>query len=726
MRLRTVTALFTVLIMLPFQALPETRSLTVMIYMAGSDLETRGGTASADIEEMMRAVPDDGEMNVVVMTGGSLEWRNGLDPDKNIVSLVTGEGLKTQWETPGVSMGEANTLRDFLLTASEAFPAEKYALILWSHGGGPLAGVCFDERYEVGGVMDGLTLEEMARALHETVFAKERLLFVGFDACMMASAEVAGIMAPYAEVMVASQEIEPSGGWDYSFLGDLSLSSGGAEAGKAIVGAFARSMEEEILDVAISCLDLTRWERVEKAMDELFGAIDARMPEVFGVLIRAREAAEEAGDRSEVYMDLVDLKDWAALLEEEGAWDAGPLREALEDLVIRSWTNGERVNGLSVYFPCWNKYDFSRAWGSVHTSLDIVPGLKRLTQDYAARWLPEIIDPDDEEALMYLWDDNYTDVTLAVSRGEETIKEARALILEETAGAFRQVWDRDNVYISDDEVFFSYHGEALYALDGAGAILTGPLSYRRDGNDLILQMRDGDGRAHDAVWHPDEDGSRYLLSGEEGNAGTAFVNVLRALPQTPRPFDEWPEAGTEECALPRDTGDVFLRFLPLYSVPDRAAVFEMTAPDGSLTWSEPLKLPQMAKWPLTQAPETRENAGVSLTLKETALYVQADRCLSLTFGAALPDGGPVTLVIEGMSIDGVDLPEALVSRSLRLEAGKETELSVLIPSDTVSELGLGQCSVLEVRGHAVAAGGDKEDAGSTFGFPYHLGMLGRP
>ena len=86
----------------------------------------------------------------------------------------------------------------------------------------------------------------------------------------------------------------------------------------------------------------------------------------------------------------------------------------------------------------------------------------------------------------------------------------------------------------------------------------------------------------------------------------------------------------------------------------------------------------------------------------------------------------MTLVIEGMSIDGVDLPEALVSRSLRLEAGKETELSVLIPSDTVSELGLGQCSVLEVRGHAVAAGGDKEDAGSTFGFPYHLGMLGRP
>ncbi len=726
MRLRTVTILLAVLIMLPFQALPETRSLTVMIYMAGSDLETRGGTASADIEEMMRAVPDHGEVNVVVMTGGSHEWHNGLDPDKNIVSLVTGEGLKTQWETPGVSMGEADTLRDFLQTASEAFPAEKYALILWSHGGGPLAGVCFDERYEVGGVMDGLTLEEMARALHETMFAKERLLFVGFDACMMASAEVAGAMAPYAEVMVASQEIEPSGGWDYSFLGDLSGSRDGARAGEVIADAFARSMEEEILDVAISCLDLTRWERAEKAMDDFFGAIDALMPEVFDVLLQAREAAAEVGDRSEVYMDLVDLKDWAALLEKDGTWDAGPLREALEDLVIRSWSNAERVNGLSVYFPCWNKYDFSCVWGSVYSSMDIIPGLKRLTEDYAERWLPEIIDPDDEEALMYVRDDNYTDVTLAVSRGEETIKEARALILEEAAGAFRQVWDRDNVYISDDEVFFSYHGEALYALDGAGTILSGPLSYRREGNDLILKMRGGEGRVHDAVWHPDEDGSRYFLSGQEMTAGAAFVNALRTLPQTPLPFDEWPEAGAEECALPLNARDVFLRFLPLYSVPDRAAVFEMTGPDGSLTWSEPLKMPQMAKWPLTQVPETREASGMALSLKETALYVQTDRCLSLTFGAAVPDGGPVTLEIEGMSIDGTVLPEALVSRSVHLEAGEETEFCVLIPSDIVSELGLGQCSVLEVLGHAVTDDGDETFVRFTFGFPYHLGMLGRP
>ena len=118
--------------------------------------------------------------------------------------------------------------------------------------------------------MDGLTLEEMARALHETMFAKERLLFVGFDACMMASAEVAGAMAPYAEVMAASQEIEPSGGWDYSFLGDLSGSRDGARAGEVIADAFARSMEEEILDVAISCLDLTRWERAEKEKEYVY------------------------------------------------------------------------------------------------------------------------------------------------------------------------------------------------------------------------------------------------------------------------------------------------------------------------------------------------------------------------------------------------------------------------------------------------------------------------
>ena len=36
---------------------------------------------------------------------------------------------------------------------------------------------------------------------------------VGFDACLMASVEVAKIIEPHAKYMIASEEVEPGHGW---------------------------------------------------------------------------------------------------------------------------------------------------------------------------------------------------------------------------------------------------------------------------------------------------------------------------------------------------------------------------------------------------------------------------------------------------------------------------------------------------------------------------------
>ena len=96
-------------------------------------------------------------------------------------------------------------------------------------------------------------------------------------------------------------------------------------------------------------------------------------------------------------------------------------------------------------------------------------------------------------------------------------------------------------------------------------------------------------------------------------------------------------------------------------------------------------------------------------------------------GKALSFAGIYRVVCsEGMSIDGTPLPEDLVCRSADLEAGKETEFRVLIPADIVSGLGIGQCSALSVRFHAVTRGGEETDGGIVFRFPYHLGLLGSP
>ena len=53
---------------------------TVCIYMCGTDLETGGSCATADLLEMLAAdIPDD--VNVLVMTGGTKKW-NPFEVDK--------------------------------------------------------------------------------------------------------------------------------------------------------------------------------------------------------------------------------------------------------------------------------------------------------------------------------------------------------------------------------------------------------------------------------------------------------------------------------------------------------------------------------------------------------------------------------------------------------------------------------------------------------------------
>ena len=86
------------------------------------------------------------------------------------------------------------------------------ALIFWNHGGA-MQGVCFDENSN-----DSLTNSEVKKAL-TNAFSKtnrtEKFEWVGYDACLMAVADVASFNSQFFNYMVSSQESEPGEGWDY-------------------------------------------------------------------------------------------------------------------------------------------------------------------------------------------------------------------------------------------------------------------------------------------------------------------------------------------------------------------------------------------------------------------------------------------------------------------------------------------------------------------------------
>ena len=196
-------------------------ALTLMVYLCGSDLETTRGAASADLAEMIAACPAGDDVQVVVMASGAAAWHSGVDPDTAAIYALDGEGLHRVSDGASGSMGDPATLGALLDYGYAHYPARRYALLLWDHGAGPLLGVCFDERYADEGGMDGLTLAEIGRALADSPFAGEKLEWIGFDACLMASLETARMASPYARYMIASQETEPATGWDYAFLTGL-------------------------------------------------------------------------------------------------------------------------------------------------------------------------------------------------------------------------------------------------------------------------------------------------------------------------------------------------------------------------------------------------------------------------------------------------------------------------------------------------------------------------
>ena len=67
---------------------------------------------------------------------------------------------------------------------------------------------------------DSLSLAEIDEALATGLDGAgvDRLDLLGFDACLMATYEVASTLAPRADLLLASQEFEPGHGWDYTAL----------------------------------------------------------------------------------------------------------------------------------------------------------------------------------------------------------------------------------------------------------------------------------------------------------------------------------------------------------------------------------------------------------------------------------------------------------------------------------------------------------------------------
>lgn len=328
---------------------------TVLVYLCGSDLESEDGMASWNLEEMCDAPASD-KVNVVIETGGADSWeRDDIDPSVlQRFALQDGE-LVLQDELPSASMGEADTLADFLTWGAETYPAEQTAVILWDHGGANAEGVCYDERYD----WDPLTREELTEAFSEAPVTFD---LIGFDACLMGSLETAVALQDAGEVLVASEETEPGYGWDYTALlsalaenSDLSAAS----LGQVICDSFLAKCESwDVADQAtLSVIDLAAIPQVDEAFFAYAGGM-AKVSENMGTLAETAAAARHAetfgGSTAwEGYSNMLDLTDLVQKTKDAVPADPDPLLASLDGAILYEVHGDSRdaAEGLSVFYP---------------------------------------------------------------------------------------------------------------------------------------------------------------------------------------------------------------------------------------------------------------------------------------------------------------------------------------------------------------------------------------
>ena len=270
--------------------------------------------------------------------------------------------------------GDPASLTDFIRWAVDGYPAERYGLIMLSHGGTWVGGFGADGSHD----KSALSLPELDQALTD---AREQtgaeFEFIGFDACLMAQLEVFEVLSRHARYAAAAQELEPAYGWYYTPLLERLTADpgmGGDELATIAVETFMQFYDEVWPELTgrsfnseydLSAVDLQRMPEVMTVLDRFAEVAEAESEALLGPIAAARTYSQSFGGNSPDAVDWlssIDLRDFLdallLLIDDEVASTelveaALALDDALDDLVLLSQqTEGlSGANGAAVFFP---------------------------------------------------------------------------------------------------------------------------------------------------------------------------------------------------------------------------------------------------------------------------------------------------------------------------------------------------------------------------------------
>ncbi len=597
--------------------------LTLMVYICGSDLESGHSSASTDLEEILFSGINTDLVNVVVMAGGTMHWKNDFDEKETAIYELAsggssaGNGGALHWEKKEaysspeepdkpLNMGEADTLQKLLDYGYDEYPAYNYALIMWDHGGGPLDGLCKDTVWE----KDCIKMEEFTGALEKSPFKDRKLSWIGLDTCLMSSIETACLLSPYAGYMIASEATEPSLGWDYSFLAGIEEDKTSGETGQRIVDSYIEACKAagkgESLTLAV--IDLSQAGNVEEKMNTFFGTLaDFLSEESFSELSNLRGETRDFSKKSLMgdYSsgnDLVDLKDLVSHYRQQAPDEGAALDEALQQMIVYSKSTMDNCCGLSSYHPYNNKRGYEKKWRSQYDSFDFARNYTEYIDQFAAILLgeplgdyKEINDVESVESAAQA-PDGQDHFSVQLTQEQYPYYASSDLMVfmqagpDDSNGGYAPVFTTNDVnMLENGRLNASYNGRSLYAVDGNDQSIAGPLTYSvsDDGRILIeadyISNRDTSGQPDAHVMfecrpgaledrmevvnqyvYDDNDWSTRMAIDEKMYDEVHFARNFREPVydgNTMRPFSEWQDKGQTDPYRVALPTEIHFRFL---------------------------------------------------------------------------------------------------------------------------------------------------------------------
>ncbi len=325
------------------------------VYMAGDN--TLYDELTDDLNEM-KMVGSNDDLNIIALTD-----KIG-DNDSHLYHVMKHNLIETNltevnstWQNE-LDMGDGDTLRDFLIWASDTFPAKRKILVIWNHGSG------WEKVAEDG--TSFLTVPEINHSLKQYRETTNETPFtlIGFDACLMGMFEIMYELKDHAEMVHGSEAYEPLEGWTYNnLLYKLNKNLNNEDLAYHVVNDYIESYRNGSVytsySVTASVVSSNNLGKLWNELDNFSSEINSILP-VFRSEIENARGDTQRFDQNPNYRDLYDLtvkieRDIPVISVKEAAQD---LREAINETVMFEdhWIkpeklNVERANGMTIYFP---------------------------------------------------------------------------------------------------------------------------------------------------------------------------------------------------------------------------------------------------------------------------------------------------------------------------------------------------------------------------------------